>query len=61
MKEQKIIDLGFCPRCKEDLEGMMARVVKGVKFCHLCSFEVEENVTDRQWIRWAKEYKRNMT
>jgi len=58
MKE--VIDLGFCPRCKEDLVGMMTRVVKGVKFCYLCSFEVEENVTDRQWIGWAKEYKLNM-
>jgi len=58
----KVIDLGFCPRCKEDLEGMMTRVVKGVKFCWLCSFEVEENRRElNTWISWAKEYQKEMT
>ena len=57
----KIIDLGFCPRCKEDLDGMMTRVVDNVKFCYLCSFDIEEDRMQRQnWVSWAKEYKKNM-
>ena len=57
----KEIDLGFCPRCKEDFNGMMTRVVKGVKFCYLCSFDLEENNIElNQWISWAKEYAKNM-
>ena len=58
----KIIDLGFCPRCKENLEGMMTREKFGIKWCHLCSFDVEENESgDREsWIRWAKQYKEEM-
>jgi len=49
------VDLGFCPRCKSDWP-MMTRVVYGVKFCHLCSFEVEESRHERHWVRWAKDY-----
>lgn len=53
------INLGFCPRCKEDLEGMMTRIVDGVTFCYLCSFDIEEDRIERQnWVRWAKEYYR---
>ena len=61
---KKVIDLGFCPRCKSDFhEGgeMMTRVVDNVKFCWLCSFDIEENRTQRRnWVRWAKEYAENM-
>ena len=56
-----MIDLGFCPRCKEDLEGMMTRVVRGVKFCYLCSFDLEENKIELdEWVSWAKSYAKNM-
>lgn len=52
---RKIIDLGFCPRCKEDLDGMMTGILGGVKFCYLCSCDLEENHIEREtWIRWAK-------
>jgi len=51
----KIIDLGFCPRCKEDLEGMMTGVVNNVKFCHLCACDLRENRVERDtWVRWAR-------
>ncbi len=55
----KVIDLGFCPRCKAYLGDM--RVIKGVKFCWLCSFDVEEDRMELQrWIGWAKDYAKNM-
>jgi len=61
---KKVVDLGFCPRCKSDFhEGgeMMTRVVDGVRFCYLCSYDVEENRMERQtWVRWAREYAENM-
>jgi Zn-finger nucleic acid-binding protein len=61
---KKEINLGFCPRCKSDFhEGgeMMTRVVKGVRFCYLCSFDLEENKIElNQWVSWAKEYAKNM-
>jgi len=59
----KEIDLGFCPRCKEPLDGMMTRVVRGVKFCYLCSFDLTDEPNDpelTQWISWAKDYNKNM-
>ena len=60
VRDLKPIDLGFCPRCKSDWP-MMTRVVDGVKFCHLCSFDVEENPSEkRRWVNWAKDYQKNM-
>lgn len=57
----EVIDLGFCPRCKEDLERMMTRVKCGIKWCHLCSFDLEESPAEKgSWIRWAKEYDKEM-
>jgi len=54
------IDLGFCPRCKSDWP-MMTRVVDGVKFCYLCSHDVDENPMEkRRWVKWAKQYAKNM-
>ncbi len=58
MKE--IINLGFCPACKSDLEGMMTQTVSNVVFCHLCSFDIQENHEVRRWVSWAKEYKKEM-
>ncbi len=55
-----VVDLGFCPRCKEDLGDMKTRVFKGVKFCWLCSFDVDEDRHKWHWIDWAKDYKKNM-
>jgi len=50
------IDLGFCPRCKSEWP-MMTRVVDRVKFCWLCSHDIEENRIERsRWVKWAKEY-----
>jgi len=55
------IDLGFCPRCKEDLEGMMTKIVDGVKFCHLCGCDLEENQIERHsQVQWARDYAKNM-
>lgn len=58
----KIIDLGFCPRCKEDIADMMTRVKWGIKWCWLCSFDLEEaSRSEREaQIRWAKDYSLNM-
>ena len=54
------VDLGFCPRCKSEWP-MMTRVVDSVKFCHLCSYDVEENKMERRrWVKWAKDYAKNM-
>lgn len=56
------IDLGFCPRCKDEFdENRMTRIVFGVRWCYLCSFDMEENpIERRQWVSWAKEYAKNM-
>jgi len=55
-----VVDVGFCPRCKSDWP-MMTRTVRNVKFCWLCSFDLEENPSElRQWVDWAKTYKKEM-
>lgn len=57
----KVVDLGFCPRCKEDISLMMTREIWEVKWCYLCSFDLEEAPRDEReaCIRFAKEYKKN--
>jgi len=42
MAESKTIELPECPYCQSELSGMMTRVFRGVRWCHLCSFDVEE-------------------
>jgi len=40
---------------------MMTRTVDGVKFCHLCGCDLEENLAERRmWVSWAREYFKNM-
>ena len=58
----KAIDLGFCPRCKENIANMMTREKWGIKWCYLCSFDLEEATrSDRvACIRFAKDFKKNM-
>lgn len=58
----EIIDLGFCPRCKEDLEGMMDHVWQGIRWCYLCPFDLQEGTAQQRqhWIYWAKEYAREI-
>ena len=60
IKTKKVITLKFCPRCKEDFEGMMTRIIHNVTFCYLCSFDAEDEGSVRQWVAWAKDYKKNM-
>jgi hypothetical protein len=61
LKRKKTINIGFCPRCKEDLEGMMTRQVEEVVFCHLCSFDVEESTREkRNWLKFAREWASEM-
>ena len=57
-----VVDLGFCPRCKEPLDGMMTREKWGIKWCYLCSFDLEEAPKPERdaQIRWAKQYKEEM-
>lgn len=42
------IETPQCPCCGSDLAGMMTRVYRGVRWCHLCSFDVEEMPGDEQ-------------
>lgn len=42
MPESATIELPECPACKTEIDGMMTRVYRGVRWCHLCSFDVEE-------------------
>jgi hypothetical protein len=61
MPKKKTINIGFCPRCKEDLAGMMTRQVQEVVFCWLCSFDVEESAHEkRNWLKFAREYASEM-
>ena len=52
----------FCWRCKEDLTDMMTRVWKGIKWCHLCSFDLEEASAGEKesMVRGAKEFAKEM-
>jgi len=53
--EEQVIRLEFCPRCKEELQGMLVRTIAGVVFCWLCSFDVEEEPMEKErWLRWAR-------
>ena len=55
-----LIDLGFCPRCKEGFP-MMTRNKWGIRWCHLCSFDLEEDRSEKaRWVHWAKEYASEM-
>lgn len=42
MEQSKTIELPECPCCGSELRNMMTRVFRGVRWCHLCSFDVEE-------------------
>lgn len=55
--ESIVIELLQCPCCSSDLSGMMTRVYRGVRWCHLCSFDVEEMPREEQdgLIREARE------
>jgi|WetSurMetagenome_2_1015567.scaffolds.fasta_scaffold11064_10 hypothetical protein len=59
-KLKEPINLGFCPVCKENFDGCMTRVVRGVVFDWLCSFNAEESYTVGQYVSWAKDYQKNM-
>lgn len=54
------VNLGFCPRCKDDFEaGRMTRTLGDVVFCYLCSFDAEEEGSVSEWVEFAKERQRN--
>jgi len=42
MGQPKVIELPECPSCHLELSNMMTRVFRGVRWCHLCSFDVED-------------------
>lgn len=59
-KNPQIINLGFCPRCKdviqpEHTEGYASRAVDGVLFCTLCAWHLEGDSAERvKWVQYAK-------
>jgi hypothetical protein len=59
---QKVLDLGFCPRCKDfldDLKGLKSRVVASVKFCVFCSMHVELDKKELDmYVKWAQTQER---
>ncbi|RJR41893.1 MAG: hypothetical protein C4567_08005 [Deltaproteobacteria bacterium] len=56
MDREQIIDLGYCPRCLSEFP-MMTRDKWGVRWCHLCSFDLEEETQSERdhFIRIANE------
>lgn len=59
---EKIIDLGICPRCESNLNGMMTAIKFGVKWCYLCAHDIGENDTEREnWKRWAENWRKDHT
>ncbi len=58
MTTQKVLDLGFCPRCKDvidDLTGLKSRVVATVKFCVFCAMHVELDKKELDmYVSWAQ-------
>ena len=59
--KSQLIDLGFCPRCKEvidDLQGLESRAIGEVKFCVFCASHVESDNSELQrYVSWAKNFK----
>lgn len=43
----EVIDLGYCPRCNEDLIETSIGFIKHIKFCLLCRDEIK---LDPFWI-----------
>ena len=58
-----VLDLGFCPRCKDvvdGLRGLKSRSVGGVKFCIFCAWHVESDEAElKRHVSWARDYKKN--
>ena len=56
-----LIDLGFCPRCKDALDGLRGlkrRIVGNIAFCVFCAWHVENDaVALQRYAVWAKGYK----
>jgi hypothetical protein len=56
----ELVDLGFCPRCKDvvdGLKGLKSRIVSGVKFCVFCAWRVENDKVElKRYVAWAKNY-----
>lgn len=38
----KVVELDYCPRCLEPFDGIMTRISYSVRWCYLCSFDVED-------------------
>jgi hypothetical protein len=61
---QKVLDLGFCPRCKDivdGLKGLKSKIVAGVKFCIFCAWHVESHQGEiERYVAWAEEYKKSL-
>jgi len=69
MPKKKVIDLGWCPRCKGDFydsdvnegdqkpgELATTRILYGIRWCRMCSFDLEESrIQKQQWVRFAKD------
>ena len=58
-----VLDLGFCPRCKDvvdGLKGLKSRSVSGVKFCIFCAWHVESDEAElKRYVAWAEGHKKN--
>ncbi len=54
-----LVDLGFCPRCKVEIEETTTGVIDRVRFCVLCRTEMREKKEDpAPWVAWAIRYKK---
>ena len=65
---KKVIDLGWCPRCKGDFydsdvnegdqnpdELATTAIMWGIRWCRFCSIDLEENRREREtWVQFAK-------
>ncbi len=45
----EVIDLGYCPRCGEDLIETSIGFIKHVKFCLICREQIK---LDEFWIKY---------
>ncbi len=61
MGDRHIIEPDRCLRCGEELQGMMTRVWGGVRWCHLCSFDIEDAPTSEQdvFLQAARDWEAN--
>ncbi len=53
----ELVDLGFCPRCKVELEETLTAVIDMVLFCSLCRPDmIKQGESPDRYVQFAIKY-----